>query len=109
MENMDSITTHFQISQAIGILIELLILITCVVIVIKKKSIGTYTLLIGAILNLFSFFGFILISILAKNNPDNIMNMQVILSYFNNVVNIIFAIGLLLFATNDLKKTILNV
>lgn len=104
MENIDSITAHFQISQAISIIIQILVLVACIIIVTKKKSTASYILLIGAILNLFSFFGYTLIGILPFDSQEAIIKMQIIVSYANTFAHAVFTLGLLLFVVNDLKN-----
>jgi len=105
MENFESLDTHLIVNGIISFLIQLFVLVACIIIAIKRKSIATKLLLTGAILNVLGFIiRYVLNVTAARNGPEALIHTQLIISYLNNFIYALFGLGLLLFAINDLKK-----
>lgn len=104
---MEDITAHIYIAQVFYFIIHVVILIASIIIISKKKSTATVLLLIGGILSILNYIIRIALNAVASfSNQFSIMDMQVIINYTNVFIFSIFGIGLLLFAINDLKRTI---
>ncbi|MGX1929157.1 hypothetical protein [Flagellimonas sp. 2504JD4-2] len=98
-----------SISYIIGSLLygitNLLIIITCIVLVVKHKNIGTILMLIGSIsILLFSIFNIVWTQVAARDGSESLVQATKLLSIIGPLPNTLFAIGLLLFAVRYVKK-----
>ncbi|WP_055446550.1 hypothetical protein [Lacinutrix mariniflava] len=101
---MDNFGTHIMITQAFYFIIHSIILVACIIIANKYKSIGGLLLVISAAFTLFIAIIRIFISNGIVSFDYSMINAQTILMYFNVFSYLMFSIGLLLFVINDLKE-----
>ncbi|PIA82143.1 hypothetical protein BFR04_12650 [Gaetbulibacter sp. 4G1] len=105
MEDIDTLQLQFAIAGIINGLVHLTILIATIIMLAKKRSIATFLLLVGSILNSIGFAGgFIYNAIAAKNGTEALLSAQVTLTFFNAFSYFIFGIGLLLLSINVFKR-----
>ncbi|WP_290700447.1 hypothetical protein [Lacinutrix sp.] len=100
---MDSYNTHIIITQALYFIIHLIILVGCIIIANKSKSAGAILLVIGAALTLVTT----VVQTFVNNGLvsfGDVVNIHIVLMYFNLVVYLMFGLGLILFAVDDWKK-----
>ncbi len=102
---MDSLNQQFILSALINGLVHFMILTACIVLIVKKKSIGTILLLIGSILSLFGYAGSYLFNILAaRQGAEALLNAQGLILLFSGFSYLIFGLGLLVYIIYDVKK-----
>ena len=96
------------IGTSISWLIQLLILIACIILVIKNKSIHFKMMLFGTILTiLFSLTSTILFVVQSHNfNMDQILFYNGLIGIIKAIVYSLFGLGLLLFALNIKKQRV---
>lgn len=105
MENIDDLQLQFAIAGIINGLVHLIILMASIIMLVKKRTIGTILLLLGSLLSSIGFTGgFIFNAIAAKKGTEALLDAQVTLTFFNAFSFLIFGIGVLLLAINSFKK-----
>lgn len=106
MEHIDWITLHYGIISVINFIIEITLVVTAIIIYNKVKSIGTRLMLIGSILLLITFVLNFLDPIVTSRyyGIETMQKTQVVMNYVDSLKGILYCLGFLLFAINDLKK-----
>ncbi|WP_452221057.1 hypothetical protein [Lacinutrix salivirga] len=99
---MEEQQLHFAATSIISFIVYIIILTACITIYLKKKTISTILLLLGCVLRVLAF-ALGTISSYFFGSSGNILQNIIITNYFNTLAFILFGIGLLLFALNDLK------
>ncbi|KQC28848.1 hypothetical protein [Flagellimonas eckloniae] len=102
---MEYLESYFVFGGILKIIGQLLFLIGCIVLVLKKKNKGTVLMLIGAILSiLFALASFLLTSIAVGKGTTFLARATVILNSIGQFPLILVGIGLLLFGTSYSNK-----
>ncbi|MDC6363078.1 MULTISPECIES: hypothetical protein [Flavobacteriaceae] len=103
MENNDSL--YFAVGGLFYGLIQLIVLIACIILVLKQRNTATILMLTGQILSIvFSLGGYLWNFLAAKNGVDSLLQANKIMSVVGPLPYGLFAIGLILFAMNQVKK-----
>ena len=96
---MQELPTYHLVAYLFSFLGQLTVLIACIVMVIKHRSVATALMLTGMILSLvFNLLGFFMNIIAAKSSAEILLRNQGIFSTLNAVSYLLFGIGLLLLA-----------
>ena len=105
MENLETLELQFAIASILNGMVHLIIFISSIILIIKKRSAATVLLFIGSILTSLNFIGgFIYNAIAARNGTEAILNAQVLLNFFSVFSFFLFGIGFLLLVLNNFKK-----
>ncbi len=103
MENNDSL--YFAVGGLFYGLMQLIVLIACIILVLKQRNTATILMLIGQILSIvFSLGRYLWNFLAAQNGVDSVLQAQKIMSMIGPLPYGLFAIGLILFAMNQVKK-----
>jgi hypothetical protein len=103
MDNTDSI--YFAASGLLHGIIQLVVIVACIILVAKQKSSATILMLVGQILALlFSMGGYVWNFVAARDGVDSLLMANKIMALLGPLPYAIFAIGLVLYATNQVKK-----
>ncbi|WP_298925549.1 hypothetical protein [uncultured Allomuricauda sp.] len=96
---------HFIISGLLNGIAHLIVIIACIVMVVKQKNSATILMLIASILTLlFSAGSIIWNKVAAYNGTESLVQATKITSIIGVIPYILFALGLILYATKYLKK-----
>ena len=102
---VDDVINSAFIGMFLSGLAQLLILIGCIIIVIKQRSLNSYILLMGIISMILVSVGGIIWPLLAsKEGPEKLIEVQGTLSILSGLAYLIFSFGVLLLATNLIGK-----
>lgn len=104
MEIMDNYGTHIMITQAFYFIIHLIILVACIIIANKNKSIGAILLLVSATLTLILYVVQVFMNNGLGTFVDSSININTILMYLNLAIYSLFGLGLLLLALSEFKS-----
>lgn len=101
----NSQTFIYAIGSLLGVLGQIVVIIACIILISKKKNPATMLMLIASILALvvtiLNFSGNI---IAAQAGVDSVLTWSKIFALIGPLPYVLFAIGLILFATNHVKK-----
>jgi len=98
---MQDLPTYHLIAYVLSFLGYLIVLIGCIVLLIKKRSLATVLMFTGMILSvIFTVLGFFMNFIAAKSSPEELVRNQGVFSTMNALAYLLFGIGILLLAIN---------
>nr|WP_299388864.1 hypothetical protein [Allomuricauda sp.] len=101
----DSYTFIYALGSILGTLAQLVVIVGCIVLVSKKKNPATIIMLVGSILSLLvSILNFSGTFIAAQYSTDSILTWTKFFAILWPLPYILFAIGLLWYAVNYVKK-----
>ncbi len=103
MENSHALS--FAIGGILSTLAQIAVIIGCIILVTKQKNGATILMLAASILSLFFAIGnFSWTLVASRYGPDSILSWSKIAALIGPLPYILFAVGLLLFAINHVKK-----
>ena len=95
----------FVIGQIINSISTFILLIAAIILFVKKKTLGTWLILIGSFLVFITYVGSLLLNIFTvAKRIDMILTVQGISSIVQNLSYSIFAIGLMVLALTESSK-----
>ena len=96
---MKDLPTFYLISYIISFLGQIAVLIACIILLIKQRSLAAGLMLIGMVLHMaFSIIGLLMNYMVAQRSAEAIIKTQGIFSTLNTLSYLIFGFGLLLLA-----------
>ena len=96
---MSDLPNYHILAYIISVLGQLIVLIACIALIIKQRTLATALMLTGMLLTvIFGLVGFLTQIFTADQNPETLIRNQGIFSTLNTLSYLIFGIGLLLFA-----------
>ncbi|WP_298903979.1 hypothetical protein [uncultured Psychroserpens sp.] len=102
---MDDYQYLYTVSHVIYNLASLLVVISCIVIVTKKRTLATILMLIGSVFAfLFGIGSIYIYAFTEAYGTDSSIKMNAISNLISGLAYIIFCLGLLLFAISHFKK-----
>ncbi len=102
----NSQTFIYAIGSLLGVLGQIVVIIACIILISKKKNPATVLMLIASILALVvTVLNFSGNMIAAHNGVDSVLTWSKIFALIGPLPYVLFAIGLMLFVTNHIKKS----
>ena len=102
---MQDLPTPLIISYVISFLGHFLVLIACIVLLIKQKSLAATLMLVGMVLTVvFSVLGLFMNYVSAQKSAEAVIRTQGIFSTLNTLSYLVFGLGLLLLAIKAVHK-----
>ncbi|MCL6265632.1 hypothetical protein [Flagellimonas myxillae] len=101
----DSNMLFYGLGSFLGALAQLAVIVGCIVLVGKRKNTATILMLVASIFSLFFMIGNMLWSVIAgQYGTEAILTWSKLAAVLGPLPYILFAIGLLLYAVNHVKK-----
>ncbi|MCW5516508.1 hypothetical protein [Muriicola sp. Z0-33] len=98
---MQNLPAYHFIAPIVSFLGQLTVLIACIMLLIKQRSIAAGLMTAGMILSvIFTVFGFLVNIISANKSAEALIKNQGIISTLNSLSYLLFGIGLLFLALN---------
>ncbi len=96
----------YGIGYAISALAQLVILTACIILLIKRRNLGSILLFLGCLgYGLVSIFGFVSNIVAARSGPEDLIKIQQLSFIAGSLSYLIFGIGLILVVLSYLRQT----
>ena len=101
---MEDFLPSYAVGAFLNGLTQLIILIGCIILILKQKNLANLLLLLGIILMFMLSIAGIIWPITVKGSPEDLLSIQGTLAVLRGIAYLIFGIGFLLLAINNLRK-----